>query len=825
MPSVSGSLHRRLIVRLAAVLGVVVCLILVLIGSDARQAADDAYDQVLLASALSIGDGIRADPHRLSVDLPHAALGILAMADRDRAFYKVLDDEQNVIVGYADLPGERRSNEKPLFSDASYRGVPIRMVSLGRMVVHQRGITWVTTVVAQTREERDRLSHDFLFNAAMPILFVVLVSVGLIWVGVRQALAPLAFLERLINARQPNDFSPIDAAAPAEVGQLLAAINTLLSRLKLTLDSSKMFLADMTHQIRTPLAAARSQTELALEETDPEALRQTIVRIHRNAVHASELITQLLNHAMVIHRRETLQPSEFDLIALTRQVVQRAETLDDRGRLRFTSDSAENVVIVGDPVIMREALTNLVDNALKYGGTEGYIDITVLPAGPDRGPVLEIADCGPGIPVSERSTVLARFSRGTTSSAKAGSGLGLAIVAAVADAHHARLLLLEREGGGLRVLLEFPVPAKPRDTTTESLPFARQTFGLLLLAATILPGQEALGGEHLFFPGTDPQAASLTIASATDTRLMQTLIRKFQAHHPMISVDYEEVTTRELYELITRHGQRSPDLVISSAEDLMAKLVNDGHVRPHRSLVTAGLPREIAWRNEAFRFTQEPVVIVYNRELLPDADVPTTRDEFIALLTRRASAFSDRVATYDVAESGIGYLLATQDSVLNSQFWQLVDAMADRDVRQYCCTEQMLEAISRGEMLIGYNLLGSYARAMQLKGAPIGIVMPSDYTLMTSRIVSIPKRAPFPHLAGFFIDYLLSETGQHDIANETSFFAVSPTAEGPFSASHLTDELSGPLQRVRFGPGLLVFLDETKRARFIEQWKMITQRP
>lgn len=261
--------------------------------------------------------------------------------------------------------GERNTT----FQNATYRDMPIRLAVLDRLIAHPQLSGWVRIVVAQTREERESLARGILTNAFLPIALAVLAGGGLIWFGVRQALAPLASLERLIRARQPNDFRPIDIPPPAEVSQLVHAINSLLTRLHGNLDTMQTFLADAAHQIRTPLASLRLQAELAADEDDPESLRRSVGRIHRNAVEASQLTSQLLSHAMVIHRSEALEPETIDLAALLDHVVQRARPICDDVLIHLDIDeAAEHGVIAGDPISLTEAMTNLVDNAVKYAG-------------------------------------------------------------------------------------------------------------------------------------------------------------------------------------------------------------------------------------------------------------------------------------------------------------------------------------------------------------------------------------------------------------------------------------------------------------------------
>ena len=144
--------------------------------------------------------------------------------------------------------------------------------------------------------------------------------------------------------------------------------------------------------------------------------------------------------------------------------------------------------------------------------------------------------------------------------------------------------------------------------------------------------------------------------------------------------------------------------------------------------------------------------------------MPRSRPELVRLLQDQPDRFRRRVATYDIARAGVGYLFATQDSLLANQFWRLTIALGEATTRLFATSGEILDAIERGEVLIGYNVLGSYALARQQAGAPIGIVLPRDYTLWMSRVVVIPRAAADPATAKLFVDYLVSPRGQAAVA-------------------------------------------------------------
>jgi two-component system sensor histidine kinase TctE len=337
----------------------------------------------------------------------------------------------------------------------------------------------------------------------------------------------------------------------------------------------------------------------------------------------------------------------------------------------------------------------------------------------------------------------------------------------------------------------------------------------LALALALLAGA-ARAEAPILYPAPEPETGRLLVHAATDRAFMEPLLRDFQALEPGIAITYLEASSNALYlGVATPHDGPVADVVISSAVDLQIKLVNDGLTRSHRSPATAALPDWANWRDEAFGFTFEPVVIAYNRELLPEAAGLRTRLDLIRLLRAEPERFRGRVVTYDLESSGTGYLFAGHDAVLSSQFWQLAAALGGAHPRLVGSTGEMLDALAQGAALLAYNVIGPYARARQLEGAPIGILMPSDYTLVLSRVAVIPRAAAHPELAGRLVDYLLSERAQ---AISGGLFA--PGALVPDGAQG-----EAILQPITLGPALLVFADPMRRRRLVADWRLAISAP
>lgn len=336
----------------------------------------------------------------------------------------------------------------------------------------------------------------------------------------------------------------------------------------------------------------------------------------------------------------------------------------------------------------------------------------------------------------------------------------------------------------------------------------------LLLA---MPAQAA--DPTVNFPALKDEGDRLVIHGSTDLSAMEPMVRGFQQRYPAVAIDYTNYLTNEINELAAAacdQGRAMGDLLLSSSVDQLVKLVNDGCARPHVSPQTAAVPRWAKWRDEVFGFTFEPAVIVYNRDLVPADEVPRTRAALADLLRDQPARYHGKVGTYDVALSGIGLLFAFFDAEQSSAFGRLIESFGRAEGVTRCCTGEILDAVERGEALIGYNMLGSYAYGRLKAGARIGIVLPRDYTIVLSRGVLVPRQSQRPELAGRFIDYLLSPEGQQRAREQSFFFSADgplpPGVDGPDSLIN-----SGLFRPIVIGPGLLAVQDRARRQRFLDE--------
>lgn len=825
------SIHRRVFAVACALLVVATLALIVFLRDYANNAADQAFDRLLAASALTIAGSVQIGEDGVTAEPPFSALAM--MSGQERVFYTVRDANGGLITGYGDVAPNLplAASSVPVFNDASYHDDPIRVVTVGRLVSTNQHAGWVTVRVAETRGARTELSAEILNRSVVPLVAVVIVALAVLWFGIRRAFAPLKGVERALRERAPDDLRPFSEPVPREIRRLIEALNVFMQRLSGVMDTLNNLVADAAHQVRTPLASLRAQAEVALDDPDPEGMRRRVARIHHNAQQASELINQLLMDATISHRMGAQGQALVGVAETINETRRRIGPLQAQRLQIMIAPEVRRARISGDRVALREMLRNLVDNALRYA-PDGPITIQAQPVS-DYRVALTVSDRGPGIADDEKESVQQRFVRGRSGETSTGSGLGLAIVRNVAQAHGGSLWLQDRPGGGLsaRVVLPLAHPharrrpggaARARMSIVLGLIFAAVVWSqpTPVLAASPLPdvAWEAAQVIETFYPAPRPAHRTLVLAGPTDTPVVTPLVKGFQEDRPDVDVIYREMGARELYEAAIAGRLKDVDVLMSSAADLQIRLANDGYAMRYASPQATGLPTWAKWRNEVFGFTFEPAVWVYNPARFNESTVPRTRQELFALLERERTSLQARVGTYDIAASALGYLLAEQDELLSSNFWGLANAFGQVNIQLSATSAGIMNAIERGDLDLGYNVLGSYALARQAQGARIGIVFPRDYVLVLARTVLIMRTAPRPELARALVDYLLSPAGQVIASSQTGLGSIMEDTPGRWTPEAVLSRSQGIVQPVVLSPALLVGLDQQRHARFVQNW-------
>lgn len=426
-------------------------------------AMNAVYDQALYSSALAISERVMLADGQAVVDLPPVALEMLDTPQQERIFYRIayrrgLGTEESFISGYPDLPIPPTEGPlgKPTFYEQLYRGEPVRIAALfTRIPADQPMIAMVQ--VAHTLGGRKALTRTIVAGALTSQVIVILLAASLVWFAVGRGLKPLSELSREVEHRTEADLKPLQLRrVPDEVSPLVDAINDLMARVRETIAAQRRFIADASHQLRTPLAVLRTQAELALRQHDLAGMREAVAQLRDHSHATSHLASQLLSLARAEPAADGMSNVPLvDLSALAREACSALvpEALSRRVDLGFEGNGP--AMIRGRGYQVREMIGNLVENALNYGAPGG--SITVAVAKPAPGTLcLAVEDDGPGIPEQERARVFERFYRIPGSSGD-GAGLGLSIVREIARGHGAGVQLLDGAGGqGLRVEVVFP---------------------------------------------------------------------------------------------------------------------------------------------------------------------------------------------------------------------------------------------------------------------------------------------------------------------------------------------------------------------------------
>ncbi len=414
-----------------------------------------AYDRSLIDLARALAEQVSVVNGRVLVSLPPVAQRILSTGDHD-VYYQVRDGSGTVIIGNSALPEPPAAKGAgTIMRNGEIRGQPVRIAAV-RVPVH--GVpSPVVVQLAEDMTQRNVLAKEILSGMALPQLLLIALVGVIVWFGVERALLPLQKLRREVGNRSHRNLLPLDEAYVCrEVRPLVVSINALLSRLGASLEAQQRFIADAAHQLRTPLAGLKTQTDVALRLFRPEEIRHALEQLDTSSSRAIRLVNQMLALARV--EPNIAQEAALSHLELNRVAREAAAEWASVALLRKNIDlgfeaAPHPVTIIGDRVRLRILLDNLLDNAIRYAPPDSRVTVLVAE---DQDVTLIVEDDGPGIPEPERELVFQRFYRVLDNGAD-GSGLGLAIVREIAMLHGACVSLRSGASGhGTVVRVVFP---------------------------------------------------------------------------------------------------------------------------------------------------------------------------------------------------------------------------------------------------------------------------------------------------------------------------------------------------------------------------------
>lgn len=399
----------------------------------AERMSQRLYDDTLLAVALTISrDVVLSEGDVLTEQL----LDALTKALGDPVYYRIEGPEGRFVTGYSDappLPADAVVDSGiRYFYDAVSLGAPVRVVTLREFIAEPQFGGWVTVDVWQTTNQREALSLHLLAQSVVLMAVVVAAAGLLVWFGIYLGLRPLLQLREAVALRSPDDLGPIRRVVPKEVRNLVAAMNSLFARLAEAFAARDAFISDAAHQLRNPVAAILAQAEAAA--TNPQEQKSRIAEVVETARRTGRLTQQLLSMEKARGRESSAVWRQVDLRVLAEDRIKRFAEREMRNAITVSFAVTGQVQpLDGDPVMLAEAIENLLDNAARYGCVDGG-EVALSLKYEDGQVALRVTDSGPGIPPEMQARVFDRFFR-LAEDGSGGCGLGLAIVRKVAEAH------------------------------------------------------------------------------------------------------------------------------------------------------------------------------------------------------------------------------------------------------------------------------------------------------------------------------------------------------------------------------------------------------
>ncbi|RQR60820.1 sensor histidine kinase [Burkholderia sp. Bp9125] len=497
------SLRRSLLRRLAAPLSMLALMSGLIAYWLAWQYTQHVIDRSLADLATAISKQIQIAGPDAPFTVPPLAQAMFS-DPAEALIYRISDGEQE-LAGDPKLPLQgtnvRRMHYAYVF-EAEYDNRAVRVAQV--RVEEVDGGKPMVVEVAQPVRHRYRIAAEFLVAIMMPLLLLLLAGWGIVWRVVNQQLDPLTHLADSLNRQTHTSLEPVDETdVPLEIRPLTSAMNALLGRLKTALDAQRKFIADAAHQLRTPLTAVKLHAEQAAIARDPQQTLAAVRELRAAADRAVRLSNQLLSLARAEPGEQAARFVDVDLAAMAFETgaewvpralaahvdlgFQRSDDSDGQssGQSADQPDDATPLLVRGNPVLLREVIANLLDNALKYvplarpHGARITVNVarSVLASGAPAAEIV-VEDNGPGVPASQQADLFKRFFRGDAQSGngvETGAGLGLAIVHDIIAMHGGTVSYADAPEGGSRFVVKVPLAASAATPASDAPATAAQT--------------------------------------------------------------------------------------------------------------------------------------------------------------------------------------------------------------------------------------------------------------------------------------------------------------------------------------------------------------
>ena len=455
-----NSLMARVVFGVLALLatgGIIVAIASLAYG---KQAARQSFDRLLLGAAQDIAESTKVVNGTPIVDLPVSAFSLLSLALDDRISYAVRADDGTILTGYEAAPRpQQRSGDPsaPYLFDDKLQGESARFVTIARRFAERDYSGTIYVTVGQTLRARNAMAFELTRTALIGMAVAGLILIICALFVIRSAMRPLETMANDLLKRDPYDLTPMATNVPSEVAVMILAMNQFMRRLDRQVGAMRNLISDTAHQLRTPVAAIRAHAEIAADNTSPDERQLGLERLLKRTRSLGSLLDQMLSRALVIHRTDNAPPEKVDLRDIALHVIEANDhdvlTPDMKVELVIDDDA---VIVMADEISLREAVKNMLMNALKHGASPIRIGVT------KDGDLAKIwvSDAGAGPSEEVLGRIGDRFERFAASKGNS-AGLGLSIVNAVAEAFHGSMHM-GRFDDGFRVTLAFPLEDTPK---------------------------------------------------------------------------------------------------------------------------------------------------------------------------------------------------------------------------------------------------------------------------------------------------------------------------------------------------------------------------
>ncbi len=458
------SLYRQLLFRLLIFLVPLGVATLLVSYKATLHYTNEAFDRSLARRVYALADQVEVLGGKVLLDLAKSAHGILEFDPTDIFYYRVIGPNGEHLSGTLDLSlpvsfKKSPNASQPVFFDTVVDNKKVRVAAYSLSLRGTSAQGDVLILAGETTDKRTKLADDVLLTVFLPMLAVIGLMIYAVSLALNMSLKPVNAIREAIASRGSHDLDPIEIPVlPAEIAPLLEETNRLMSDLRALHDSRQRFLADSAHQLRTPLASMRAQTELAIRSVQDEVSREALTNLLTSLDRQSRLVNQLLALSRAENALADPVMNKISLDDLARGVAAEwvPRALERDIDMAFETEETP-VRIHGNAHSITEALANLLDNALRYCRAGDQVTVRVYTE--DNRACLAVSDTGPGVPQESLTKLFHRFYR-VPGSQEEGCGLGLAIVRQVAMAYEGETNAINKPDGGLEVSMCFPQAAE-----------------------------------------------------------------------------------------------------------------------------------------------------------------------------------------------------------------------------------------------------------------------------------------------------------------------------------------------------------------------------